>query len=66
PGIRRFIWEHAEDVHRIMHRICCAGGTFKPAKAQICCPKVVILGQTCSASGRTPDSQKVDKILNWP
>src|ERR1700677_4919601 len=28
PGIRRFIWEHALDVHRVMHRVGCAGGTF--------------------------------------
>ena len=28
PGIRRFIWEHAQDVHRIMHKIKKAGGTF--------------------------------------
>jgi hypothetical protein len=36
PGIRRFIWEHAQDVHRIMHRIKCAGATFSPKKTQIC------------------------------
>jgi hypothetical protein len=32
PGnarIRRFIWEHALDVHCIMHRVKCAGGTFQ-------------------------------------
>jgi hypothetical protein len=39
PGnhqIRRFIWEHALDVHRIMHRVKCAGGTFSGTKTQIC------------------------------
>ena len=36
PGIRRFIWEHANDVHRIMHQIKCAGETFSPKKTQIC------------------------------
>jgi hypothetical protein len=36
PGIRRFIWEHAQDVHRVMHRIGCAGGTFASNKTQIC------------------------------
>jgi len=24
PGIRRFIWEHAQDVHRVMHRVTSA------------------------------------------
>lgn len=29
PGIRRFIWEHAQDVHRVMHRIMHAGATLE-------------------------------------
>ena len=66
PGIRQFIWEHANDVHRIMHRVEHAGATFNPAKAQICSPSVLILGQTCIAQGHIPDSNKVEKILNWP
>jgi hypothetical protein len=66
PGIRRFIWEHAKDVHRIMHKIKCAGATFATHKAQICQPEVLIIGQTCNAAGRSPDSAKVEKVLNWP
>ena len=66
PGIRRFIWEHANDVHRIMHRIKEAGGTFAGAKAQICLPEVVIVGQKCTPNGRLPDEDRVKKILDWP
>jgi len=66
PGIRRFIWEHAQDVHRIMHKVKLAGATFAANKAQICLPEVLIIGQTCNAEGRSPDTTKVDKILNWP
>ena len=66
PGIRRFIWEHAQDVHRIMHRIKCAGATFAPKKAQICQPEVVIVGQKCTPQGRLPDEDRVGKILQWP
>ncbi len=66
PGIRQFIWEHANDVHRIMHRVKCAGGTFSPKKTQICRPSVIILGQQCSAEGRHPEDGRVMKILNWP
>lgn len=32
PGIRRFIWEHANDVHCILYRVGHAGGTFSPGK----------------------------------
>ena len=66
PGIRRFIWEHAQDVHRILHRIGCAGATFSGKKMQICRPKVIILGQKCTQEGREPEDAKVDKIKNWP
>ena len=65
PGIRRFIWEHANDVHRVIHRVKSAGGTFNPSKAQIASPKVLILGQTCSPEGRIPDENKAEKILEW-
>lgn len=66
PGIRRFVWEHAQDVHRVMHRIKCAGATFSPKKTQICRPEVVIVGQKCTPAGRLPDEDRVSKILKWP
>ncbi|KAI0336914.1 hypothetical protein BDW22DRAFT_1305149, partial [Trametopsis cervina] len=66
PGIRCFIWEHAQDVHRIVHRVGQAGGTFSPSKVQLCMPEVLIVGQTCTPAGRLPDDQKIEKILNWP
>ena len=66
PGIRRAIWEHAQDVHRIMHRVHHAGATFAAAKAQICQSEVMIVGQRCNSLGREPDTAKIDKILSWP
>ena len=66
PGIRRFIWEHAADVHQIMHRIKCAGGTFSAKKTQICRPEVVIVGQKCTPEGHSPEDDRVTKIINWP
>jgi len=66
PGIRRFIWEHANDVHRIMHRIKEAGGTFAASKAQVCLPEVLIVGQKCTQEGRLPDDDKIAKVLKWP
>ena len=55
PGIRRFIWEHALDVNRIMHRIKRAGCTFSATKIQLCRPQALIVGQTCTPEGRLPD-----------
>jgi len=67
PGIRRFIWEHANDVHRVLHRVGCAGATFSGSKKiQMCRPEGIILGQKCTANGRLPTDEKILKILNWP
>lgn len=66
PGIRRFIWEHAQDVHRIMHKVKTAGATFSANKSQICRPEALIVGQRCNSQGREPDTEKVSKILKWP
>ena len=66
PGIRRFIWEHANDVHRIIHRVGHAGGTFSPSKTQLGQEDALIVGHQCTPQGRLPDSQKIDKILTWP
>jgi hypothetical protein len=66
PGIRRFVWEHANDVHRIMHRVKCAGGTFSGKKTQMGRREVSILGQTCCPEGRKPDRGKIAKVLDWP
>ncbi|GJE97287.1 polyprotein [Phanerochaete sordida] len=66
PGIRRFIWEHANDVHRIVHRVGHAGGTFAPSKVQLAQEKALIIGHLCTPEGRVPDTQRIDKVLNWP
>ena len=66
PGIRRFIWEHAQDVHRIVHRVQTAGGTFSPNKIQLARQVALILGHKCTPEGRLPDDQKIEKVLKWP
>lgn len=64
-GIRQFIWEYANDVNRILHRIGHAEGTFSPLKVQLCKLRVLIVGQQCTPEGRLPDEQKIEKILKW-
>ncbi|KAI0054659.1 hypothetical protein BV25DRAFT_1816753, partial [Artomyces pyxidatus] len=66
PGIRRFIWEHAVDIHRIMHRVKHAGAMFSATKLQLCQEQVLIVGQLCTPDGRIPNDKKVFKIVNWP
>lgn len=65
-GIRRFIWEHALNVHRVLHRLGCAGATVTLLKLTLCRPEALIVGQRCTINGRLPDTAKISKILNWP
>ena len=66
PGIRRFIWEHLNDVHRILHRVGEAGGTVSGKKMQLCLSEVTIVGHQCSSQGREPVDERVDRVVNWP
>ena len=66
PGIRRFIWEHLNDVHRILHRIGESGGTVSGKKMQLCQPEVEIVGHKCSSKGREPIDTRTKKVLEWP
>ena len=66
PQIRRFIWIHVNDVHRILHRFLCAGATISAKKLAIARPEVSILGHKCTYEGRIPDDSKVSKIREWP
>ena len=66
PGIRWYIWEHLNDVHRILHQIGEAGGTVLAKKMQLCQAEVDIVGHWCSAHGRKPADSRTKKIALWP
>jgi len=66
PEIRRFMWEHLNDLHRILHRIGEAGGTVSGKKMQLCRKEVEIVGQLCSREGRTPTNTRTQRIRDWP
>ena len=65
-GIRRFVWEHLQDVNRIFHRMKHAGATFSGHKLWIGMREVNIVSHTCNFEGRVPDQARVSKITNWP
>ena len=65
-GIRRFIWEHLNDVHRVLHRLGHAGATVSAPKLFLAVPEVIILGHKCIYEGRIPEDSKTAKIHTWP
>ena len=66
PGIRKFIWQHLLDVHRILHHLLCAGATVSAKKLFVAVPEVIILGHKCNYEGHVPDDSKIAHIRDWP
>src|SRR5438045_4073402 len=64
PGVRKFIMEHIQALDRTLERIERAGCTIGP-KSQFCMKGVVIVRFVCGAEGRSPETAKVIKILEW-
>jgi hypothetical protein len=65
-GICKFIWEHLNDVHRILHCLGHAGMTASALKLFLAVPEVIILGHKCTYEGHIPDDSKTVKISTWP
>jgi hypothetical protein len=65
PGIRRFVWEHMQNVNRICQRIHYCGATFAGKKAYICCEEIEVAGHRCTYEGRKPTINRVGVIQNW-
>ena len=66
PNIRRFVFEHITNMHRIAHRMKKFGGTFSGVKLRICVPRASIVGHMCTYEGREPDDDRLQKIRDWP
>ena len=65
PGIRRFIWEHLQNVNRVLQRIKYSGGTFSGFKSVVCAPEIVVVGHRCTYEGRKPEKDKFKAVMNW-
>ncbi|KAL5514795.1 hypothetical protein ACEPAG_2111 [Sanghuangporus baumii] len=66
PNIRRFIWEHLNDINRVLQRLKAVGATVSGKKLVIATPEAVIVGHTCNYAGRVPDAARVQAIRDWP
>ena len=64
-GIRRFVWDHLNNVNRVLQRMKAYGGTFNGRKAVLCAPSAVIVGHKCTFEGRVPKEGRVQKIRDW-
>ena len=64
-GIRRYIWEHFQDVNRCVQRVRFAGGTFSGRKSFIAPTEFMTIGHYCTPEGRKPDAKRLEAVANW-
>ncbi|GBG91067.1 hypothetical protein CBR_g51801 [Chara braunii] len=65
PGIRKFIWDHLQDIKDLLQRFLVYNITASGPKSIMVVPDETILGFRCGAYGRKPDPAKTDKIFRW-
>jgi hypothetical protein len=66
PGIRRFVWEHFQNVNRVVQRMKYCGGTFSGYKTLLCAAEITVVGHRCTIDGRMPATDRVGVIDRWP
>lgn len=65
PGIRKFVWEHLQNVNRVIQHIKYVGSTFLGVKSLICRDKIVVIGHACTYEGQKPTMEHVKVIMDW-
>ena len=64
-GIRHFVWEHFQNINRIVQHMKYSGSTFLGTKSMMCIENFIIISHYCMPDGRKLDTGKVDVIHNW-
>ena len=64
-GIRLFVWEHMQNVNRILQRMKFCGGTFSGKKTLVCSDSIEVLGHKCDYKGRKPTEDRIGTIMRW-
>ena len=65
-GIRRFVWEHFQNMNRVVQRMKYCGGTFSGYKTMLCAAEITVVGHRCTFDGRLPETDRVGVIERWP
>ena len=58
PGIRWFVWEHLQNVNRVLQRIKYCGGTFSGVKSIVCLSEIIVVGHRCTYEDHKPEKDK--------
>ena len=63
-GIKRYVFEHIQNLDKILADLDQAGIIIAGAKSQFSQARLKIVGYICDADSRHPDTSKVLKILD--
>jgi hypothetical protein len=63
--IRRFVWEHFQNLNRIVQRLKYSGATLSGLKALLCKSEFQVVGHIVSYEGRKPSTDRVGVIERW-
>ena len=66
PGIRRFVWEHFQNMNRVVQCMKYCGGTFSRHKTTLCTAEITVVVHRCTYDGRLPETDRVGVIERWP
>jgi hypothetical protein len=61
-GIRKFVYDHIQDVEAILQQLMEARVTLSGEKSAFGLQKIVVVGHLCGAYGRKPNQKKVEVI----
>ena len=65
-GIRKFVWEHFQNLNRVVQRMKYCGGTFSGHKTTLCAEEITVVGHRCTINGRLPETDRIGVIDRWP
>ena len=64
-GIRHFVWEHFQNLNRVVQQMKYCGGTFSGPKTTLCAAEIMVVGHRCTYDGRLPKTDHVGVIKQW-
>jgi hypothetical protein len=61
-GMRHFVWEHFQNLNKVVQRMKYCGGTFSGHKMTLCAEEITVVGHRCTYEGRLPETDRVGTI----
>jgi hypothetical protein len=65
PDVRRFVWEHLQNMNRILQRLKYCHATASGTKTILCAAEGMVVGYLVGYHGRKPEPKCVQVIENW-